>query len=61
LAANKPDEAASHAVKAITSGRVVPSNWWRVEQVLSGVTAAGIREAQEMHDACEAHRPPQVA
>jgi transcriptional regulator with XRE-family HTH domain len=61
LAANKPDEAASHGVKAITSGRVVPSNWWRVEQVLAGVKAAGIREAHEMHDVCEVHRPQQVA
>jgi hypothetical protein len=48
-------------VKAITSGRVVPSNWWRVEQVLAGVKAAGIREAHEMHDVCEVHRPQQVA
>jgi len=29
LAADKPDEAIAEALTAVTSGRIVPSNWWR--------------------------------
>lgn len=57
LAAGRPDEATAHAVTAIESGRVVPSNWWRVTQVVTGVTEAGIHEAADLRDAYQAHRP----
>ncbi len=57
LAADKPDEAAAAAAAAITSGRVVPSNWWRATEVLAGVERAGIREASELRDAYETFRP----
>jgi transcriptional regulator with XRE-family HTH domain len=57
LVADKPDEASAAAVAAITSGRVVPSNWWRATEVLAGVERAGIREASELRDAYEAFRP----
>ncbi|WP_422773808.1 helix-turn-helix domain-containing protein [Plantactinospora sp. WMMC1484] len=57
VAAGRPDEACASAQVAITSGRVVPSNWWRASEVLAGVEASGIREARELRDAYEAYRP----
>lgn len=57
LAASKPDEAAGEALTAISSGRVVPSNWWRASEVLAGVEAAGIAEAAQLRDAAETFRP----
>jgi transcriptional regulator with XRE-family HTH domain len=57
LAAGQPDEASLVAAAAITSGRVVPSNWWRATEVLSGAEASGIREARDLRDAYEAYRP----
>ncbi|MEU4239646.1 helix-turn-helix transcriptional regulator [Actinoplanes sp. NPDC026619] len=57
LAAAKPDEAAAEARLAITSGRIVPSNWWRAAEVVTGVQQAGIREGRELREIAEAHRP----
>jgi tetratricopeptide (TPR) repeat protein len=57
LAAEKPDEAAGAARLAITSGRIVPSNWWRAAEVVGGVQRAGISEARDLRDVAEAHRP----
>lgn len=57
LAAGKPDEAAAAATAAIGSGRVVPSNWWRATEVVTGVQASGMREAADLRDVYEAHRP----
>lgn len=57
LAAGKPDEACVVATAAITSGRVVPSNWWRATELLAGVESTGIREAAELRDAHETYRP----
>jgi transcriptional regulator with XRE-family HTH domain len=57
LVADKPDEASAAAIAAITSGRVVPSNWWRATEVLAGVERAGVREASDLRDAYEAFRP----
>jgi transcriptional regulator with XRE-family HTH domain len=51
LAANKPDEAAGVALQAITSGRLVPSNYWRAREVVQAVTQAGPAEAAELADA----------
>jgi transcriptional regulator with XRE-family HTH domain len=45
LAADKPDEAGSMALDALASGRIVPSNLWRVEEVLTAVETSGVREA----------------
>lgn len=51
VAADKPDEAADVALAAVTSGRLVPSNYWRVAEVVSGIEgrdapdAAAVREA----------------
>jgi transcriptional regulator with XRE-family HTH domain len=57
LAADKPDEAAAEASRAITSGRIVPSNWWRVREVVAGVQRAGITEASDLRSEYEAFRP----
>jgi tetratricopeptide (TPR) repeat protein len=57
LAANKPDEAAATAITALASGRIVPSNWWRATEVVSGVTRSGIPEAADLRDAYELHAP----
>jgi len=57
LAASKPDEACAVATAAITSGRVVPSNWWRATELMAGLDSTGIREAVELRDAYETHRP----
>jgi transcriptional regulator with XRE-family HTH domain len=51
LAADKPDEAAGVALHAITSGRLVPSNYWRAREVVQAVTQAGPPEAAELADA----------
>ena len=57
LAANKPDEASAVAQAAITSGRVVPSNWWRATELVAGVEQAGLPEVAELRDAYETFRP----
>jgi transcriptional regulator with XRE-family HTH domain len=57
LAAGKPDEAAGAARSAIVSGRVVPSNWWRVAEVVSGVQSSGIAEADDLGELAVEHRP----
>jgi transcriptional regulator with XRE-family HTH domain len=57
LAADKPDEAADAASLAITSGRIVPSNWWRVREVVAGVQNAGIIEGRDLREQYETFRP----
>jgi hypothetical protein len=57
VGAGRPDEASAAATAAITSGRLVPSNWWRATGVLTGVEEADTREAGELRDAYEAFRP----
>ena len=57
LAADKPDEAAAAASQAITSGRIVPSNWWRAAEVVAGVQRSGVHEALELRDEYETFRP----
>jgi transcriptional regulator with XRE-family HTH domain len=57
LAADKADEAAAAAGQAIGSGRIVPSNWWRATEILTGVERAGATEAQQLRDEYEAFRP----
>ncbi|GIG87133.1 hypothetical protein Pen02_20690 [Plantactinospora endophytica] len=57
LAAGKPDEASAVAEAAITSGRVVASNWWRATEVVTRVEGTGISEARDLRDAYETYRP----
>ncbi len=60
VAANKPDEAAAMALAAISTGRVVASNWWRVAELLSGVERFGIPEGVELRDAAAELHPPRA-
>jgi tetratricopeptide (TPR) repeat protein len=61
LAAEKPEEAAAAARLAISSGRIVPSNWWRAAEVVSGVQRAGVPEADDLREIANAHRPQLTA
>jgi transcriptional regulator with XRE-family HTH domain len=61
LAADKPDEAAAAASLAITSGRIVASNWWRAREVVAGVQRAGVLEARDLRDEYETFRPELTA
>lgn len=57
LAGDKPDEAAAAAREAMSSGRIVPSNWWRVTELVSGVQQTGALEGRDLRDEYEAARP----
>lgn len=54
VAAGRPDEAAGTALEAVTSGRLVPSNYWRAREVITAVTGQGVPEARELTDAYRA-------
>ena len=51
LAAGRPDEAAQTALEAVTSGRLVPSNYWRAAEVIRAVKARSVPEAPELYEA----------
>jgi transcriptional regulator with XRE-family HTH domain len=53
----RPDEAAAEARVAIRSGRIVPSNWWRVEELVSGVVQTGLADGADLRDEAAAARP----
>jgi hypothetical protein len=57
-APSRPDEAAAEARTAIRSGRVVPSNWWRVDELVDGVVESGAPEGCDLQEEAEAARPP---
>ncbi|MBU2663581.1 transcriptional regulator, partial [Actinoplanes bogorensis] len=61
LADSRPDEAAAAATRAISSGRIVPSNWWRAAEVVGGVQRTGIAEARDLREVAEVHRPELTA
>jgi hypothetical protein len=56
IAAGRHDEAAGTALQAITSGRIVPSNYWRAREVIHAVARRGLPEASDLaeayHEAC---------
>ncbi len=54
LSAGKPDESATVALEAIGSGRIVPSNHWRVAEIVRGVAAADAGQARPLTDAYRA-------
>jgi hypothetical protein len=56
LATNRLDEACTHTMHAIASGRVVPSNQWRAAEVVEAVEARGLPEAVELREAYEEMR-----
>ncbi|MFF2554154.1 helix-turn-helix transcriptional regulator [Nocardia sp. NPDC058058] len=51
VAADKPDEAANVALVAVESGRLVPSNYWRVVEVVSGIDSHGAPDAAIVREA----------
>jgi transcriptional regulator with XRE-family HTH domain len=59
------DEAAGTALDAVTSRLLVPSNYWRAEEVISVVTAQAEPEARELREAYReirrASSPPELA
>jgi hypothetical protein len=46
-----PDEAAQCALAAVTSGRLVPSNYWRAAEVITALTKLRVPEAGELEEA----------
>jgi hypothetical protein len=61
ITAGKPDEAASVALAAITSGRLVPSAHWRAREVVDAVEAAGPAEAATLLEAYREFCAPAAA
>ncbi|MCP2316520.1 Helix-turn-helix domain-containing protein [Nocardia amikacinitolerans] len=51
VAAEKPDEAAHVALAAVASGRLVPSNYWRVSEVVSRIEDRGAPDAAMVREA----------
>jgi tetratricopeptide (TPR) repeat protein len=51
IAAGQHDEAAGTALEAITSGRIVPSNYWRAREVIQAVAGRGLPQARELTEA----------
>jgi Helix-turn-helix domain len=62
VGAGRHDEAAGTALEAITSGRLVPSNYWRAREVIDAVAQRGMPEAAELgeayREACRDGEPP---
>lgn len=54
VASGKHDEAAATTMHALTSGRLVPSNYWRAREVINAVAARGVPEARELAEAYRA-------
>jgi hypothetical protein len=51
LAAGKDDEAAGTALEAVTSGRLVPSNYWRAREIIRAVGGRGVPGATGLAEA----------
>ena len=51
IAAGRHDEAAGTTLEAISSGRLVPSNYWRAREVIQAVAKRGVPEAAELAEA----------
>lgn len=51
IAGDQHDEAAAVTLDAITSGRLVPSNYWRAAEVVTAVADRGLPEAADLTDA----------
>lgn len=51
VAADKPDEAANVALTAVESGRLVPSHYWRVAEVVAGIKDRGAPDAAVVREA----------
>jgi ATP/maltotriose-dependent transcriptional regulator MalT len=51
IAAGRHDEAAGTTLEAISSGRLVPSTYWRAREVIQAVAERGVPEAAELAEA----------
>jgi tetratricopeptide (TPR) repeat protein len=64
IVAGRHDEAAGTALQAVTSGRLVPSNYWRAREVVHAVAERGLPEARELNEAyqetCNGSEPPEL-
>ena len=57
-AGDKLDEAAATTLDAVSSGLLVPSNYWRAAEVISAVGGRGVPEARELGEAYRELCPP---
>ncbi len=51
VASGRPDEAAQETLTAVTSGVLVPSNYWRAAEVIVAVEAAHVPEVTDLREA----------
>lgn len=51
VSADKPDEATEVTLAAVESGRLVPSNYWRVSEVVTGIERRDVRGASIVREA----------
>jgi hypothetical protein len=51
IAADRPEEAVHETLTAVTSGVLVPSNYWRAVEVINAVEAAHVPEVADLRDA----------
>jgi hypothetical protein len=51
VAAGQPEEAAHETLTAVTSGMLVPSNYWRAGEVIAAVETARVPEMTELRAA----------
>jgi DNA-binding XRE family transcriptional regulator len=56
IAGDRPDESADAAKRAILSGQIVPSNYWRAAEVVSAVESHQVPEARDLREAFEEMR-----
>ncbi|MCG3757360.1 helix-turn-helix transcriptional regulator [Amycolatopsis sp. Poz14] len=56
ISTDRLDEAVGATRSALASGRVVPSNYWRAEEVVDQVEARKMSEARDLRDAYEEMR-----
>lgn len=54
-ATGQPEESAGTALAAVTSGLLVPSNYWRAAEVISDLAAAGLPETAQLREAYAEH------
>src|ERR1019366_9208577 len=51
------DEAASTTLEAVTSGLLVPSNYWRADEVITAIDQHALPEVADLRDAYREHCP----
>jgi hypothetical protein len=57
----RPDEAAATALEAVTSGLLVPSNYWRAEEVITAIDGKNIPGAADLREAYREYCQPSLA